>query len=438
ARPPAAWSPIPTADRKYTSLHYTDRLDEHGIAPSVGSRGDAYDNDGRSLRRHLQVRTRRRPAAELRKARARDAHVDQLLPPRPPPRRTRRPATRRIRAAQETITPAALRAARGQPASAHEGAPADLGHYEKPPNRASTKPGALLFSLWLCCGFGWSGEESAAVDDGVCDVGELAVAVAGVCAEEVEGCAFVEVVAFHEDAFGALDQCAACECAFEVLELCEAAQDDVEGALQLLGFAVGDVGEDAAFGGLVDEVAVVGLEDRDHGAGCLADDLVDQVERVLAALAQADQRNVGPLTGGERGHVCDVDRAGDHLVAEAGDDHGDVVEPLRALICDQDSQMIGCRKAAHARTQSLGSRIYHRTRPSCGERSRSRPTHSVGFAGTVGHSCGSARAADRRSDTLAGVGSSPGLTGGADSNALVSGMNAGPVVRRAECLEGRG
>ena len=29
---------------QYTSLVYTDRLDELGIAPSVGSRGDAYDN----------------------------------------------------------------------------------------------------------------------------------------------------------------------------------------------------------------------------------------------------------------------------------------------------------------------------------------------------------------------------------------------------------
>jgi len=29
---------------QYTSLHYTDHLDEHGIAPSLGSRGDAYDN----------------------------------------------------------------------------------------------------------------------------------------------------------------------------------------------------------------------------------------------------------------------------------------------------------------------------------------------------------------------------------------------------------
>ena len=29
---------------QYTSLRYTDRLDELGIAPSVGSKGDAYDN----------------------------------------------------------------------------------------------------------------------------------------------------------------------------------------------------------------------------------------------------------------------------------------------------------------------------------------------------------------------------------------------------------
>ena len=29
---------------QYTSLRYTDRLDELGIAPSVGSQGDAYDN----------------------------------------------------------------------------------------------------------------------------------------------------------------------------------------------------------------------------------------------------------------------------------------------------------------------------------------------------------------------------------------------------------
>jgi putative transposase len=44
-RKPAAGL-IAHSDRgsQYTSLAYTDRLDELRIAPSVGSRGDAYDN----------------------------------------------------------------------------------------------------------------------------------------------------------------------------------------------------------------------------------------------------------------------------------------------------------------------------------------------------------------------------------------------------------
>jgi putative transposase len=45
-RSAAAGSLICHSDRgsQYTSLTYTDRLDEYGIAPSVGSKGDAYDN----------------------------------------------------------------------------------------------------------------------------------------------------------------------------------------------------------------------------------------------------------------------------------------------------------------------------------------------------------------------------------------------------------
>ena len=34
----------PVEPGQYTSLRYTDRLDELEIAPSVGSRGDAFDN----------------------------------------------------------------------------------------------------------------------------------------------------------------------------------------------------------------------------------------------------------------------------------------------------------------------------------------------------------------------------------------------------------
>jgi len=45
-RQPAPGGLVAHTDRgsQYTGLHYTDRLDEHGIAPSVGSRGEAYDN----------------------------------------------------------------------------------------------------------------------------------------------------------------------------------------------------------------------------------------------------------------------------------------------------------------------------------------------------------------------------------------------------------
>ena len=34
----------PLEPKQYTSLAYTDRLDELGVAPSVGSSGDALDN----------------------------------------------------------------------------------------------------------------------------------------------------------------------------------------------------------------------------------------------------------------------------------------------------------------------------------------------------------------------------------------------------------
>ena len=65
---------------QYTSLTYTDRLDELGIAPSVGSRGDAYDNAmAEAWVATLQDRTRRRPPLpQLRARRARDASLDRL------------------------------------------------------------------------------------------------------------------------------------------------------------------------------------------------------------------------------------------------------------------------------------------------------------------------------------------------------------------------
>ena len=40
----AAWCITATGVRSILSMRYTDRLADAGIAPSVGSRGDSYDN----------------------------------------------------------------------------------------------------------------------------------------------------------------------------------------------------------------------------------------------------------------------------------------------------------------------------------------------------------------------------------------------------------
>ena len=85
---------------QYTSIRYTDRLDELGAAPSVGSRGDAYDNAMAeawvaTFKIEL-VDGRRFPSFEHR--RARDAALDRLLQRGAAPRRrsatSRRPSTR--------------------------------------------------------------------------------------------------------------------------------------------------------------------------------------------------------------------------------------------------------------------------------------------------------------------------------------------------------
>jgi putative transposase len=65
---------------QYTSIRYTDRLDELGAAPSVGSRGDAYDN----AMAEAWVATFKTELVDgrrfvLRARRARDTALDRLL-----------------------------------------------------------------------------------------------------------------------------------------------------------------------------------------------------------------------------------------------------------------------------------------------------------------------------------------------------------------------
>src|SRR5450755_183140 len=113
--------------------------------------------------------------------------------------------------------------------------------------------------------------------------------------------------------------------------------------------------KDAALGRFADERAVGRVQQHDHRAGGFADDLVDQRERVLRAFPESDQRDVGSLPRGDRADVRDVDLFGDHLVPQRDDDRSDQRETVRALVSDQDPQMLGLaimRGPAHAQIVS--------------------------------------------------------------------------------------
>ena len=92
------------------------------------------------------------------------------------------------------------------------------------------------------------------------------------------------------------------------------------------------------FAASLTQIAVVRLEQRNHRAGRLADDLGDHVERVLATDAEPDEGQVRMLALGRRCHVCDLELTRDHLMAEPGDDLGDPLEPILALVRNQNPQ----------------------------------------------------------------------------------------------------
>ena len=126
----------------------------------------------------------------------------------------------------------------------------------------------------------------------------------------------------------------------QVLVLAEAAQGDVDRALQLLRPTVDDVGEDSTRRRLVHPGSVIGVQQGDHRAVRLGDDLRDLLQRVLGALAEADQRDVRTLPCRHRGDVGDVDLPGDHLVPEAGHHLGEDLQPVGSLVRDQDAEVV--------------------------------------------------------------------------------------------------
>ena len=62
---------------------------------------------------------------------------------------------------------------------------------------------------------------------------------------------------------------------------------------------------------------------------------------MLRALAEADERDVGPLACGHGADVLHLDLARDHLVSQGDHDRGDEREAILALVGDQNAQMVG-------------------------------------------------------------------------------------------------
>ena len=68
------------------------------------------------------------------------------------------------------------------------------------------------------------------------------------------------------------------------------------------------------------------------------DDLGYQLERVLGAQSKPDERNVRMFSRRHRAHFFHVNLAGDDLVAEARHDSGEQLEPVLALVRDQNAE----------------------------------------------------------------------------------------------------
>ncbi len=88
------------AGSQFTSVRFTERLDEIGARPSIGTVADSLDNalaNQRPLQDRVRVRARHHRLGRRRRARARDALVGPLVQPRTAPQPLQRRTTRRVR-----------------------------------------------------------------------------------------------------------------------------------------------------------------------------------------------------------------------------------------------------------------------------------------------------------------------------------------------------
>jgi hypothetical protein len=180
-----------------------------------------------------------------------------------------------------------------------------------------------------------------AVDDGGGKVDQLSVVAAGALAQHLKGGVLVDGVALHEDALGSLGERAASERASQIVVFPKPAQHDVNRALPVLNVIVCEVSEHATLGSFLDELWGGCVQQRDHGAGGLTNDLLDQFQRVLGALAKPDERDVGSLPGRDSPDVFDLNLTCDDLMAKGNHDRGDERKMVFTLVGYQNAQMVG-------------------------------------------------------------------------------------------------
>ena len=175
------------------------------------------------------------------------------------------------------------------------------------------------------------------VDDRGREIHELAVIDTRLLAQHVKRRLLVDPVALHQDALGPLDQRAAPEGSLQIVILGEAAQHDVDRALPVIDVLVVDMREHTPLGRLVDEPRIRLVKQHDHRASRLAHDLVDQRKRVLRALPEPHERDIGPLPDSRRAHVLHFDLTRDHLVSERNDDGRHERQAVLSLVGDQNA-----------------------------------------------------------------------------------------------------
>lgn len=80
------------------------------------------------------------------------------------------------------------------------------------------------------------------------------------------------------------------------------------------------------------------------------DDFRDQVEGVFRAQPEADKGDVRLLPRRGSCNLAHVDFSRDHLVSEFGYDLRKKLEPVAALVCDQDAEMPRVVRVCHRRS----------------------------------------------------------------------------------------